>query len=375
MAHKHDHHDETYYLDQLCMIALCGAFAAIALALYFWQRPMLNLMVGPQFHDFVLWSGIALLVMVVMRAVVLWISVGREQAAGHGHTHQHDHDHYHHEHGPGCNHDHVHEHGAGCAHTHDHVHEHAHAVQAPAAVGQAAPAATAVQPAGQGVGLALPLAATHAHAEPHTHPHEHGHDHGHSHDFAPWRYMVMLVPVVLFLLGLPNKLPGAKELREDLTAESAKRNASVVGAVFAGGPVLLDNVVLASAVVSQRSLGKVRDISFKDLEQAAYTAEERNYWQGKAISVRGQFAPSRNPRLFTLVRFRINCCAADAIQLNVPILCDEPVKNFRAGDWVKVTGRIDFRVLPGRDLYQTILHMPDQTFIAATEPDTDPYIQ
>src|SRR5256885_956337 len=83
------------------------------------------------------------------------------------------------------------------------AHKHDHPVQAaaPVAGGQAAPAAGAVQPGGRGVGLALPLAATHAHAEPHTHPHEPGHDHGHSHDFAPWRYMVMLVPVVLFLLG------------------------------------------------------------------------------------------------------------------------------------------------------------------------------
>jgi hypothetical protein len=366
MAHKHDHHDETYYLDQLCMIALCGAFAAIALALYFWQRPMLTLMVGKQFHEFVLWSGIALLVMVVTRAVVLWISVGRTQPAGHTHDH-----HHHHEHGPGCNHDHDHH--------HEHAHEHAHAVQvgATAAAGPTTPHQHAVQPEGQGVGLGLPLVAAHSHAEPHSHAHDHGHDHGHSHDFAPWRYMVLLVPVVLFLLGLPNKPPTVKDVHHgDLSAEATRQGALSAGTVLSAGPMVLDNVVLVAAVAGQRSLGKAKDIDFKTLEAAAYTPDERDYWRGRVVSVRGQFAPvARSNRVFTLVRLKINCCAADAIQLNVPIVSEEPLKDLDRGQWIKVTGRIDFRAEPGTSRYMTILRLPDQSYIVPVDPDPDPYIQ
>ena len=45
MSHIHEE-SETYYLDQLCLIALSGAFGGVCLTLYFWQVPMLNLMLG-----------------------------------------------------------------------------------------------------------------------------------------------------------------------------------------------------------------------------------------------------------------------------------------------------------------------------------------
>src|SRR5207253_525104 len=113
--------------------------------------------------------GLALLVMVLMRAAVLWISVGRKAQtvpATHGHSHDHGHEHHHHHHGHDHGHEHHHhEHGEGCEHHHEHDHDLTHAL---------APSA----------------------------------DNGHSHDSAPWRYVVMLIPVLLFLLGLPNKAPG-----------------------------------------------------------------------------------------------------------------------------------------------------------------------
>ena len=48
MAHDHDHaHDtDTYYLDQLCMIGLTGAFAGICLTMYFLNRQMLTLLLA-----------------------------------------------------------------------------------------------------------------------------------------------------------------------------------------------------------------------------------------------------------------------------------------------------------------------------------------
>ncbi len=70
---------------------------------------------------------------------------------------EHDHDHGH-----------THEHGAACDHTHDHDHEHGH---------------------------------THGHDHAHAHG---GHDHGHDHGWNPWRYIVLLLPVVLYFLNLPN---------------------------------------------------------------------------------------------------------------------------------------------------------------------------
>jgi hypothetical protein len=111
MAHHHDHHDDTYYLDQLCLVALSAAFGGVCLTLYFWQTNMLNLMLGKQFHNFVGASGVVLVVLAVVRAASLWIAVGKTTAsccdAHHHHDHDHGHDHHVHEAGhPHHHHDH-----------------------------------------------------------------------------------------------------------------------------------------------------------------------------------------------------------------------------------------------------------------------------
>ena len=57
----------------------------------------------------------------------------------------------------------------------------------------------------------------------------------------------------------------------------------------------------------------------------------------------GQFVPdSRTDRVFSLARYKIQCCGADAVQLNVPIVCRDSVKEFSKEDWVRVTGRVEF---------------------------------
>src|SRR5438094_10471790 len=105
MAHAHSHNDDTYYLDQLCLIGLSGAYAGICLSLYYWQTEMLQRLLADQFHIFVLLSGLALLGITLARAAVLWRASAKMQPAGNGHTHVHDHDH-HHDHGPeACGHD------------------------------------------------------------------------------------------------------------------------------------------------------------------------------------------------------------------------------------------------------------------------------
>src|SRR5438445_5519788 len=86
-VHDHQHAEDNYYIDQLCMVALSGAFGAICLSLYFWQTSMLQLLLGPQFHAFVLASGIVLLLVAGLRAYALWLQAGADK----GHSHDHGH--------------------------------------------------------------------------------------------------------------------------------------------------------------------------------------------------------------------------------------------------------------------------------------------
>src|SRR5581483_654293 len=210
--HHHDTIEDSYYLDQLCMIALSGAFGGVCLSLYFWQTTMLKRLLGPQFHAFVLYSGVALLVLSVARAAILWRQVGKE-----GHAHQHDH-HHGHEHG----HQHSHEqaHGHTHPHEHEHTHEHGECGHEPGHVHG--------PECGHEHHVHYPAAPMGLH-------HMHAHDHDHS--WAPWRYVVMLVPVILFLLGLPNRGPavGDAVVKVDMATDLV-RDGSHIGGLVAAGP-------------------------------------------------------------------------------------------------------------------------------------------
>src|SRR6185312_14499597 len=178
MAHDHHHHGETprdYFVEQLLTIFVVGLFGGVAILMY--QSGKLGIVLADPFHIPVLVGGVAVLVLVAVRALSVWKEAGAVQAYNHGHHHHdHDHGHDHHDHDHGHDHhhdDHGHEH-----HNHDHEHAHHHHHD-------------------------------HGH-DHHTHTHTHddhtAEDHGHSHDMA-WvlaRMMVLFFPVALFLIGVPS---------------------------------------------------------------------------------------------------------------------------------------------------------------------------
>lgn len=144
-GHTHQHDSRDYYLEQLLSILICGLFGLVAVLMS--RTGMLELLLAPAFHGWVLIGGIALLVITVIRGVSLWQAAGDQ-----GQAHVHDHPH-----GEDCGHDHAH--GADCGHDHKH--------------------------------------------DPH-HGHDHSHD-DHSHGNIYWRVVVLAFPLLLFGMGLPNK--------------------------------------------------------------------------------------------------------------------------------------------------------------------------
>jgi hypothetical protein len=349
MTHTHDHHHDTdtdtYYLDQLCLIALSGAFAGVCLTLYFWKTNILSLMLAPQFHAFVLWSGLVLLALVLIRAATLWQAAGRP-AVSHAHDHHHEHDHSHHHH----HHGHAH-----CDHDHGEAHSHA-------AVAEADPPA-------------LPQAPGEAHDCGHTH--SHAHDCGHDHGWAPWRYVILLLPIMLYLIGLPHRLPGGAA-SFDLSQE-----AQAYAAVVAASPAPFAALPLAALAAGEHVDGKAKVVSFKELEGAAYDPVQMQHWRGSVVQVIGQFAPHpASDRAFEVVRFRIQCCGADAIKMGVRCVSRETLPGIRTGDWVRVTGRVVF-IEERPEHYVTVLQVlrrnpalpASQQPVVPTDPDPNPYIQ
>ena len=131
-VHEHEHDPNSYSVEQLCTIGICGALGGVAIML--WWHNLLRLMLAPWFFIPVLLGGIALLALVAVRAVTVWFTVG-ERHASHVHPHDHEHAHDHHHHHEHCGHDHSHEHAITtepqghvplAVHGHDHHHEHEH---------------------------------------------------------------------------------------------------------------------------------------------------------------------------------------------------------------------------------------------------------
>jgi hypothetical protein len=333
-AHDHHHDGDTYYLDQICMIGISGAFGAICIALYIANartaadgQSMLGLLLNTQFHFFVLASGIALCLISVVRAIALWRSAGRPMHAHAGHAHDH------HEHGPEC----AHEHGE-CGHEH-------------------AAAAIAV-----------------GHAPQHAHAH-HGHDHDaadHDHGWAPWRYVLLLVPIILFLLNLPNKGPQAQAVsfHVDSTHEAAGYAGMIASAPAHQGELL--SWVAALYLSEQEGTA----VSFKDLlDYAGQPPAAREALKGKTVSVRGLFVPSSSSNVFGVQRFRIACCGADAMPITIPMVTRESLlsrRDLKQSEWVKVTGVIEFQEMGGG--LKTVLRVLNLDKIKACPPESI-YIQ
>ncbi len=351
MAHHH-HDDETYFLDQICMVALSGAFGVICLCMYFLQKGMLYRLLGTQFHPFVLASGITLVVIAVVRSGMLWSMAGAKMTLKeHDHDHTPEPGHGGHEHSHG--HEHAHSHGDG---GHDHAHSHAVLAESRAFGHMPAPAPVS------------------------SHSHEHGHEHGeghadHDHGWAPWRYVVLLMPIILFMLGLPSKGPsivieGAPlDTTRDALEEAQFHITLAAIAIDRTAPI---GVLLARAAADTLA-GEVEFVNVKRLEDLASSSTDRDYYKGKTIKVRGVYAP-RSDRYFELVRFRIQCCAGDAVQVSVPVLAKESVVISGTQPWVEVTGKVDFRA-DAKGAFKTVVLVAQQKQVQKCNPDLNPYLQ
>jgi hypothetical protein len=305
MAHSHAHaHGEgqtTYFLDQLFTILAAGSVGVVAILMY--QTGVLSRILVPMFFKPVLIGGVAILAMAVIRAIAVWQLAGARRqaeaeadAALHGHDHGHTHGHSH-----GL--DHAHSHGEDCGHDHSHEgacdHDHSHS-RAPA------------------------------------HSHSSGDDdHGHDHGWAPWRYMVIAIPVFLYLLGLP---------REGFSEKERDRNRAL-GALTNPNRKAMSLLAGAPAMTKVLRKGEPRELrlGFKELSEAAAMPVRHEAYEGDIGIIRGEFAPIPGTNHeFTLVRWNMTCCRADAIMLETRIVAPEPVRDLDR-QWVQVSGVISFQ--------------------------------
>jgi PDZ domain len=125
--------------------------------------------------------------------------------------------------------------------------------------------------------------------------------------------------------------------------------------------------------------GDVLDLNFLELNDAALSSARREFYAGKIGRLKGQYPGSPDNRLFSLVRVRRRCCAADTTTLNIRILLDAQVPSTALSgigieDWVLVTGEIQFRKIKDRDEYATVILVSRASDIQKTTPDPELYL-
>jgi len=344
MAHDHAHGQDHggHYIDQLCSVAVAGAMGVIGIVLYL--NGSLTILAS-FFQQALLGGSILLVVLSVVRGVTLWREVGKQNAGNHHHhdhvhgpdcDHGHGHDHHHHDHG--------HVHGPGCSHDHSH---------------EAKPGQTS-----------LPLVAS----EPEKgHDHDHGHDHNHG--WAPLKYAVLLLPITLFFLRVPN--PEFNNAYYNCTIDRSQGSLPPLTAVWAGAKpeAIKRDLDIDQSKVEGTGVEAV-GLGFKELSLAAADPSKRAFYEGKTGVLKGQFYATSDDRLFTLVRMKITCCGSDAVPINVAIQSPDPVSDVEARKWVEVRGVITFKKAANKAEYMPVIQLAsrEKGLTVGVPPDSNPFI-
>jgi len=156
-----------------------------------------------------------------------------------------------------------------------------------------------------------------------------------------------MLPIVLYFLNLPNS---------SFSADWAERNTEKTP--FEGTTGMVEN-----------KEGLV--LGFKELANAAYYPDLRQELEGKTGRLKGMFSPLGSDKEFTLMRLKMNCCAADVVPVQVRIISEENVTRFKPQAWVEVEGQIQFRKLVGRNSYMAVLMLKSADQVKAIPPLPD----
>ena len=337
MAHGH-HHDgdvSNYFTEQLLTILVCGLFGFVGIQMY--RNGMLGNILAPQFHTAVLIGGGGVLILVVIRALAVWREAGEYQAQAGGLT---------------CGQDHVH--SADCNH-------------GPAFFGA-------------------------------DHDHDHTDDHSHSHDMS-WvfaRMLVLVFPVALFFLGLPNSGYSAnrqlalagndvaiptedlKALAKDAEVVSEKKldDGSTIRTLKTKNKLTIRETIPAGSgepVLALVTEGGA-EMRFNDLMGAAYDPAKRQSYEGQTAILEGRFK-RLSDKEFTLFRLKMTCCAADTTPLKARIVVPQALSQFSDFDWVRVKGQIQFVKIPGQkngpEEYLPVIMVGDITDVQKAPPKSD----
>lgn len=332
-------HRNSQFMERLFTVIMTGAYGLVMVWMfasdYFgWNRGERSIIsLVTQWIQFTIAiSGVCLLVLSV---ILLW----NIKSASDGHHHTHDPEDYDHE---CCDHDHDHDH-----HHHDHKHEH-----------------------GKNGG----------------HQHE-GHeccDHGHDHGWNPIRYIPLLVPLILIIMGLPDaqmiqnfekyRMEAALKGRKVEVAPDEQLCWGMLSAFTLPGEVFPQVTFTTSILSGFNGIFNEMDDDAKGVQPVVTDLAQldkvlldpglrQQFEHYRKVELDGMFSLDEvgAVTMFRVVRLRMACCLTDSRP--AVILCftkkklseqlaDSQGKN--GAKWVKVQGKLKFRQNP-EGKYQAIM--------------------
>ena len=323
MAHSHSgcQSPRDYFTEQLLTILVCGGLAFVAVQLY--RYDMLRHILAPQFHLPVLVGGVAVFALVLLRAAAVWREAGELVPASDD---------------PTCAVNHVHT--AACDHP------------LPGMPGAPNTDENLVD------------------------------DHGHSHDMS-WvfaRMLILVFPIALFALGIPNSglsakgqldMAGAdvaldaetlKEMAKAATVEESRTEAdgSTVRVLKTATGLRLREVTRPGGEPTLFVVpGDGSEMRFNTLTEAAFDPSKRAAYTNQTAIMEGRFK-RLSEKEFTLFRMKMTCCGPDAVPLKVRIIAPYSV-DFKDFTWVRVKGVVQFVQVPGEDRYLPVIRLGDVT--------------
>lgn len=319
------------FMERLFTLIMTGAYGVIMVWLFIsnylgvnsGERSLLSLVTT--WIQYVIFIGGMILI------VLFFFLLFNFKSAGDGHHHSHEHD---------CDHDHQ-----ECSHDHHHHHHH--------------------HP-GEG----------HHHHDHKDHNHKHGDghdccDHGHDHNWNPIRYIPLLIPLILIVMGLPDTKmienfekyrieTAVKELKRPVNTEQMAWMSlgafSFPGEVF---PAVSFSTSIAAGLQGtiDELDGEARNekpivIDLSQIEKALKDpALQQQYSSYGRVEIEGMFDLEEiGPiTLFRIVRLRMACCLTDArpaMLLGLTKKSIPPQLQTKSGGattkWVKVQGRLKF---------------------------------
>ncbi|MDY3552845.1 hypothetical protein R5W24_001934 [Gemmata sp. JC717] len=332
MAHSHAgcQSPRDYFTEQLLTIFVCGGLGFVAIQLY--RSDMLRHILAPQFHLPVLIGGIVVFVLVLLRAITVWREAGELVPVDSN--------------DPTCRENHVHT--ASCNHL-------------PGLPGAPNTDENLVD------------------------------DHGHSHDMS-WvfaRMLILVFPITLYFLGIPNTGLSADAQRAALGNEVELQSSADLAQLASTATVKSEEEKDGIRVrVLQTDKGfQIREVTeknkppvysvvaqagiemrFNDLTEAAFSEDKRRSYAGSTAILEGRFNPLSDKQ-FTLFRQKMTCCGQDSVMLKVRIISPQVVsRNYF--DWVRVKGVIDFVKAPGaEERYVPVLRLQDVTDVTLIPKD------